>query len=1100
MAVTSYKLPTSVIQNGTGVNAWADPNNILLVDGDFAVASGPASEILVGGFNISLGQLDTITNITLKVKGYRGSYNTTLAIYAVDDTSGVEISYPYAPSFQGFDGTNTLYTLASSLFGTTWTPDQINNIKIKLIADGTLYLDSIEMAVTYTPGVTPVPVVPSSGQIVVDEFVQGQRFQLAQAMTSTDLFLFAESFNLPDGTPIEYGDFHGEALITVDQGVPGSEENIRISDVEQDYNGTGLVRISIDSLADRGLGFIYPYESDATRIKAHGGTAEFVISNSAPFYNRFLRKNQIDALVSAPIYFEEEGVALADPVHTVDFVGSAVTVTNDGVDSFKKIVTITASAGVQSVTSTDDIIDVDNTDPQNPTLSLDVVELANDPTFLGDIITNINTSGDVSVVSDGITITGDGTTLSPLQAIGATPVLDIQENGVSVENPVNTIDFITNGGIVSTPSAGKVAIDLTALGGGVGGGGTKLAIDTTQVATGGSGVETTFYTIPIPANTLGDNDAIRFSVLFSQIRIENADTESLTFRVKYGGTTLCTLVCNNDVTIANPYADAILTGYIVADNATGAQKAIVNINIGGLEGSFDTPSIIATSYGTATEDSTTPLDLVITVEQDNGGSAEAEAILVEKISSGNGTVINLTAGEDLTAGDTVGYASFIDDTATKAVWAYRINSTTSLGYTVDGVRAICEIDTDKYAILFETTEAGINTPYRAIIAQLDKDTLTWTFGTPSAIIKRPAGDAVALCKVATDKFIVSYLIGTVPAELGVKACTVSGTTITIGAEDTYTSGDNGSMTDMTQLDTDRVALILSTGGFSAQDEVLVEITVSGSTATIGTPSIISGITDGLGLVQKIDTDKIAIVSGQSVYVATVSGGTWTVGTPVTLPSSISTGTSNGQVSINSKDTGEFWVVAGSNSVYYLHYTVSGTVPTLNASGSYVDANNTACSLMTDGTDMFIFTESTTQSLSGVAKLSINGASIDISPFVVTYNSNTASIFSGDNSHIKNMMINANGYYGQLSTDGSVGELDELNIPFHIKGMTNLFTGIAQNTVSRGGTAQVLISGVDENQTGLTAGALYNASEGGIVNTSSQLFNTMQAQSATKLKI
>jgi len=340
MAVTSYKLPTSVIQNGTGVNAWADPNNILLVDGDFAVASGPASEILVGGFNISLGQLDTITNITLKVKGYRGSYNTTLAIYAVDDTSGVEISYPYAPSFQGFDGTNTVYTLASSLFGTTWTPDQINNIKIKLVADGTLYLDSVQLAVTYTEGVTPVPVAPSSGQIVVDEFVQGIRFQLAQAMTSNDLFLFAESFTMPDGTNIEYADFYGEALITVDQGILGSEENIRISNVEHDYNGTGLVRISIDSLSDRGLGFIYPYTTDATRRKAHGGTAEFVISNSAPFYNRFLRKNQIDALVSAPIYISDENVQLTDPAHELDFRGSGVTVVNDGSDSFKKIVTI----------------------------------------------------------------------------------------------------------------------------------------------------------------------------------------------------------------------------------------------------------------------------------------------------------------------------------------------------------------------------------------------------------------------------------------------------------------------------------------------------------------------------------------------------------------------------------------------------------------------------------------------------------------------------------------------------------------------------------------------------------------------------------------
>jgi len=414
MAVTSYKLPTSVVQNGTGVNAWADPNNILLVDGDFAVASGPASEILVGGFNISLGQLDTITNITLKVKGYRGSFNTTLAIYAVDDTSGVEVSYPYSPSFQGFDGTNTLYTLSSSLFGTTWTPDQINNIKLKLVADGTLYLDSVQLAVTYTPGVTPVPVTPSSGQIIVDEFVQGIRFQLAQAMTSSDLFMFAESFTMPDGTNIEYADFYGEALITVDQGILGSEENIRISNVEHDYNGTGLVRISIDSLADRGLGFKYPYESDATRIKAHGGTSEFVISNSAPFYNRFLRKNQIDALVSAPIYFEDEGVALADPVHTVDFQGNGVSVVNDGVDSFKKIVTITGGTG-----SGHEIQDNGTPMPTEPALNftdyftltdvpgvstdvaIDVVGLAGDTTFINTLTSNVNFQNAVNTFVSG---------------------------------------------------------------------------------------------------------------------------------------------------------------------------------------------------------------------------------------------------------------------------------------------------------------------------------------------------------------------------------------------------------------------------------------------------------------------------------------------------------------------------------------------------------------------------------------------------------------------------------------------------------------------------------------------------------------------------
>ena len=75
-------------------------------------------------------------------------------------------------------------------------------------------------------------------------------------------------------------------------------------------------------------------------------------------------------------------------------------------------------SGVQSVTSADSFIDVNNTDPSNPVLSLDVATLAADPTFIGDVITNINASGNVTVVTDGVTVTGDGTTGNPLVAPG----------------------------------------------------------------------------------------------------------------------------------------------------------------------------------------------------------------------------------------------------------------------------------------------------------------------------------------------------------------------------------------------------------------------------------------------------------------------------------------------------------------------------------------------------------------------------------------------------------------------------------------------------------------------------------------------------------
>src|SRR5690606_32214769 len=44
--------------------------------------------------------------------------------------------------------------------------------------------------------------------------------------------------------------------------------------------------------------------------------------------------------------------------------------------------------------------------------------LAGDTNFLTNLITNINTSGTLAVVTDGVTITGDGTTGNPLTATG----------------------------------------------------------------------------------------------------------------------------------------------------------------------------------------------------------------------------------------------------------------------------------------------------------------------------------------------------------------------------------------------------------------------------------------------------------------------------------------------------------------------------------------------------------------------------------------------------------------------------------------------------------------------------------------------------------
>ena len=341
MQSTPYTLPTSVISNAPGVNGWLNPQNLFLVDDQYAVSTGPTNITTVGNFNLNVPQGSQITNFIVQVKGYIGSFNTTLNISAVDDTTGVTYTYPMAP-FNGFSSTNTLYSLPATLFGTTWTVDQANNIKLQLIANGPLNLDAVLISAVYVPVVTPVPVPPSSGLIVVDEFVEAQPFQLAQSMTASDLYMFLQSFTQADGvTPIQYSDFYGtEGCIVIDQGVPGREEQCLIASVEQNYQGTGLCRIGFGTLANRGLNFVYPYTSVPANIVGHDGTAQAVLSNDARFYSRFLKKNQINALVSAPIIVESQGSILPNPAHNFDFQGAGVSVVNDGTNSFRKIITI----------------------------------------------------------------------------------------------------------------------------------------------------------------------------------------------------------------------------------------------------------------------------------------------------------------------------------------------------------------------------------------------------------------------------------------------------------------------------------------------------------------------------------------------------------------------------------------------------------------------------------------------------------------------------------------------------------------------------------------------------------------------------------------
>lgn len=479
---TGYKLPTSIIQNAIGVNEWKDSNNILLVDDKFAYTSGSTNILTVGNFLFNIPQDNVISNFTVRVRGYRGAFNTTLQIYAVDDTTGVELSYPMTP-FQGFSGTNTSYELASTTFGTTWTIDQANNLKIKLIADGELYMDSIEVDVNYLPSTTPVPPSPTLGQLVVDEFVQGQKFQLAKSMTSQDTSFFLQSLTYPDGTPIQIGEFHGDAMMTIDQGVSGVEENIEITNIEHNYNGTGLVRVSLSAITNRGLKFKYPYDHDIDLCKDHTGTAEVVISNSAPFYNRFLKRNQADVLFSVPIEVKDNGAIVTPHTHGFDFVGSGVVITTDPLDANKVIVTIAGGGN-----STPAVVNVSTgTSGATAVPSITWNHVSSGVDRMLRVVASINSSSSVS----GITYNGIAMTLVQQATLGGVELVEYR----LIAPPVGTYPIVvsvTPNSVITAGAETWISVDQAS------------PIGALNTATGTSNNPSTSITTTTSASTIAD--------------------------------------------------------------------------------------------------------------------------------------------------------------------------------------------------------------------------------------------------------------------------------------------------------------------------------------------------------------------------------------------------------------------------------------------------------------------------------------------------------------------------------------------------------------------------------------------------------------------
>lgn len=359
---TQFLLPQAVIANGAVTGSqWSNPNDILLVDGDVA-ASNPnqtASDITIGNFLANLPQNAIITGLEFELIAKRGAQTSpviTLTPYLLDNTSGNDVYYPYVtPVTTDLTPDLTTIILGSPtyLFASSFTPDQINNAKLNFIANGDISIDSCLMKVYYYIPNTPSPLPPVGNSCDdCDSPIQAQPFYLALPFKSGDRYAYLQSFNYPDGTPIQYADLGscgGSVKLVFDPGVPkikGSnfEENAVTATWTVESNGYVKVDfININSY--RGLMFHTPFTADPDLRSNHDANSKVIISDSGPFFGQYLQRCQIDSTISAPIIIENQDVPLADPAHDIDFRGAGVVTQNDLSDSHRKIVTIAGAGG-----------------------------------------------------------------------------------------------------------------------------------------------------------------------------------------------------------------------------------------------------------------------------------------------------------------------------------------------------------------------------------------------------------------------------------------------------------------------------------------------------------------------------------------------------------------------------------------------------------------------------------------------------------------------------------------------------------------------------------------------------------------------------------
>ena len=233
--------------------------------------------------------------------------------------------------------------------------------------------------------------------------------------------------------------------------------------------------------------------------------------------------------------------------------------------------------------------------------------------------------------------------------------------------------------------------------------------------------------------------------------------------------------------------------------------------------------------------------------------------------SGTNLTRTFTAMENLTAGDRVGIANFTGGVSRTGTLGYFTTSSFTAPSSPGGYVTV-QVATDKILTIYEDQ---VSNDLFAIVSSVDRSNLQnpFNFSSPVTISTNVSTGTLYgyhVCKLNTDKVLISY---TDPADAKNVMCvvgTISGTTLTLGTPqlvDTTALGTSQTHIWTSQIGTDKAIITYCAVVSGTPTSKTVALTVSGTVATIGTPvSLNASLSDEFNRSVKIGTDKFAVMN------------------------------------------------------------------------------------------------------------------------------------------------------------------------------------------------------------------------------------------------